>query len=139
MNEALPILIVGAGFAQLTVLTASALVPLRLDWRTELQTLSKLHRQMYWVYGGYVVMSIIAFALISIFHSAELAGGGALARSLCFYIALFWGIRLLLQAVFDVKAHLATWWLRLGYHGLTALFIAFTLIYGCAAMFSGNG
>ena len=138
MNEALRILILTAGFGQLTVLTASALVPLRLDWHTELQSLSKLHRQMYWVYGGYVVVSIIAFALISIFHSVELAGGSGLARSLCLYIAVFWGIRLVLQGVFDVKAHLSTWWLRLGYHGLTVLFIAFTLIYGWAAVCSGN-
>ena len=138
MNEAFPILILSAGFGQLTVLIASALVPRRLNWHTELQSLPKLHRQMNWVYGGYVVMSIIAFALISIFHSVELASGSGLARSLCLYIAVFWGIRLALQAVLDVKAHLSTWWLRLGYHSLTVLFTAFTLIYGCVAMCSGR-
>ncbi len=134
MNELLANLILAAGFGQLTVLIASALVPLRLDWRMELRSLSRLHRQLYWVYGGYVVMSIIALALISIVHSAELATGSGLARSVCLYIALFWGVRVALQAVLDAGSHLTTWWLKLGYHGLTVLFVSFTAIFGWAAM-----
>jgi hypothetical protein len=122
MNDMLPNLIVAAGIGQLSVLIASAMVPFRLDWQDELRSLSRLHRQMYWVYGGYIVLSIVAFALISIFHSKELASGSGLARAFCSYVAVFWGIRVALQAVFDVKAHLTTWWLKVGYHGLTLLF-----------------
>ena len=59
---------------------------------------------MYWVYGGYVVLSIVAFATLSIFNSRELASGSGLARGFCAYVAVFWGIRVGLQAVFDVKA-----------------------------------
>jgi hypothetical protein len=127
-------LIVLAGVGQFGVLIASALVPFRLNWKSELSRLSKLQRQMYWVYGGYVVLAIVAFGLISLFNAGELAGGGSLARGVCGYIAVFWGVRLALQAVFDVKEHLSTWWLKLGYHALTALFISFTLIYGYAAL-----
>lgn len=123
-----------AGLGQLSVLIASALVPLRLDWKRELAPLSRLHRQMYWTYGGYVVMAIIAFGLISLTNSAALAGGTSLARGLCGYMTVFWGVRLGLQAVFDVREHLSTWWLRLGYRALTGLFGAFTLIYGWAAL-----
>ena len=122
-----------AGFAQLSVLTASALVPLRLNWRTELSVLSRLHRQMYWVYGGYVVLSITAFALISITNSRELASGGGLARGVCAYIAVFWGIRVGLQTVFDAKAHLTAWWLAAGYHALTVVFGLLTIVYAWAA------
>jgi hypothetical protein len=127
-------LIVAAGIGQLCVLIASALVPLRLNWRTELQGLSRLHRQMYWVYGGYIVLSIVAFSLISLLNSRELASGSGLARGFCSYVAVFWGIRLSLQAVLDVKEHLSTWWLRAGYHGLTVLFVCFTTLYGWAAL-----
>jgi len=126
-------LILVAGVAQLGVLAASALVPSRLNWRTELRPLSRLHRQMYWVYGGYVVLSIVAFASLSIFNAEELAGGGGLARGLSCYMAVFWGIRLALQGVFDVKGHLTTWWLRGGYLCLSVLFAAFTSIYAWAA------
>ena len=127
-------LLVAGGVAHFGVLVASALVPFRLDWRKELAGLSRLHRQMYWVYGGYVVLSIVAFGLITLFNASELAAGGGLARAFCAYVAVFWGVRVCLQAVFDVKEHLTAWWLRLGYHGLTALFVFFTVVYGWAAV-----
>jgi hypothetical protein len=115
------------------VLAASALVPVRLNWRSDLQVLNRLQRQMYWVYGGYVVLSIIALGLICLFNAHELAAGGRLARSVCAYIAIFWGIRLALQTKLDVKSHLTTWWLAAGYHLLTLFFIYFTAVFTIAA------
>jgi hypothetical protein len=123
-----------AGIAQLSVLMASALVPLRLNWRQELSTLPHLHRQMHWVYGGYVVLAIVAFGLLSIMNPNELAAGTPLARGVCAYIAVFWGVRLILQAVFDAGEYLTRWWLRAGYSVLTMLFAAFTAIYVWAAV-----
>jgi len=137
MSDLLPNLIFAAGIGQASVLIASSLVPIRLNWKKELGSLSRLHRQMYWVYGGYVVLSIVAFALISLFHAQELASGSGLARAFCAYVAIFWGIRIGLQAVFDVKEHVSTWWLKAGYHVLTVLFAAFTLIFGYAAVSGG--
>lgn len=134
MQELMPTLIFLAGVGQLAVLIASALVPFQLKWKTELAVLSRLHRQMYWVYGGYVVLAIAAFGLISLFNARELANGSGLARGVCGYIGVFWGIRLALQWVFDVKGHLSTWWLRVGYYALTMLFASFTLLYGFAAL-----
>jgi hypothetical protein len=134
MNQYLPTLIFAAGLGQLSVLVASALVPLRLNWKEELASLKRLHRQMYWTYGGYVVLSIVAFGLISLTNARELAGGSPLARSFCLYVAVFWGIRLSLQPILDVKKHLTTWWLRAGYYTLSVLFAAFTLLYAWAAL-----
>jgi hypothetical protein len=134
MSDPLPDLIFAAGVGQLGVLVASSLVPFRLNWKDELASLSRLHRQMYWVYGGYVVLSIVAFGLLSLAHSRELADGGGLARGVCLYVAVFWGVRVGLQGVFDVKAHLTAWWLRLGYHTLTVLFVYFTIVFGWAAL-----
>lgn len=127
-------LIFWAGVAQLTVLIASAMVPYRLKWQSALDTLPRLHRQMYWVYGGYVVMSIVAFSLLSIANARELASGSGLARGVCAYVAIFWGVRVVLQGVFDVKAHLTAWWLTAGYHALTLLFVTLTVIYAWAAI-----
>jgi hypothetical protein len=134
VKELLADLIFAAGAGQLCVLAASALVPFRLNWREELRSLSRLHRQMYWVYGGYIVLSIVAFSLISLWNAEELASGGGLGRAFCLYVAVFWGIRVILQGVFDVREHLTSWWLKLGYHALTALFVSFTIIYGWAAL-----
>lgn len=137
MDAVLARLIFIAGVGQFGVLIASAMVPFQLSWREELRGLSRLHRQMYWVYGAYVVLSIVAFALLSVFNSRELASGSGLARGLSAYVAVFWGIRLALQAVFDVKAHLTAWWLKAGYVALTVMFAGFTLVYAWAAMQSG--
>jgi hypothetical protein len=134
MNVALADLIFAAGITQLGVLVASALVPFRLNWRQDLSVLPRLHRQMYWVYGGYVVLSIVAFAALSIFNSRELAGGSGLARGMCAYVAVFWGVRVALQAVFDVEKHLNAWWLKAGYTALTLLFAAFTIVYALGAL-----
>jgi hypothetical protein len=134
MDTTLPHLIFLAGVGQLGVLIASALVPFRLNWREELRCLSRLHRQMYWVYGGYVVLSIIAFASISIFNARELASGNGLARGFCAYVAVFWGIRVVLQSIFDAKEHLTTWWLKAGYLALTLMFTTFAVIYSWAAL-----
>src|SRR5690242_10917136 len=130
MQETLATLIFAAGVGQLGVLIASALVPLRLNWREVFRSLPKLHRQMYWIYGGYVVLAIIAFGLICLFNARELAIGGGLARGVCAYMAVFWGVRVCLQAVLDVKGYLTAWWLVLGYHTLTVLFVSFTLLFG---------
>jgi len=133
-QEWLPILIFMAGAGQLGILIASALVPFQLKWKAELRVLSRLHRQMYWIYGGYVVLAIAAFGLICLFNANELANGSGLARGICGYIAIFWGVRLALQWVLDVEAQLSTGWLRLGYHLLTILFAGFTLLFGFAAL-----
>jgi hypothetical protein len=134
MRAYLPLLIFLAGFGQLSVLVASALVPIRLNWRAEFNKLSRLHRQMYWVYGGYVVLSIISFGAICLTNSQALADGSRLARSVCAYFALFWGIRLSLQTWLDVKEHLTAWWLVAGEYVLTALFLYFTIVFALAAI-----
>lgn len=134
MREYLPNLIFVAGIGQLGVLIASSLVPLRLNWRDAFQSLPRLHRQMYWIYGGYVVLSIVAFGVISLANAHELASGSRLARSVCAYIAVFWGIRLALQAVLDVREYLVAWWLVAGEVLLTLLFLFFTVVFAVAAI-----
>jgi len=139
METLLPSLLFLVGAGQLCVLVASSLVPFRLNWREEFKTLPRLHRQLYWVYGGYVVLSIIALGVMTLLNYRALAAGTLLARSLCTYAAVFWGVRLSLQAVLDAGPHLTAWWLRLGYHTLTILFTFFTLVYAWAALFPVPG
>lgn len=134
MKVTLADLVFFAGFAQLSVLIASALVPIRLEWRKQFMALRRLHRQLYWVYGGYVVLAIISNGLICLFHANEIAEGGGLARGFCIYVAFFWGIRLSLQAILDVKEYLTAWWLKAGYHILTLFFASFTALFAYAAL-----
>jgi hypothetical protein len=134
MDEHLPTLIRLAGAAQLGILVASALVPFRLNFKRDLASLPPLHRQLYWVYGGYVVLGIVALGVISLANADELAAGGRLARWVCGYAFVFWGVRLCLQPFYDVKPHLTAWWLTAGYHLLTVLFAGLTAVYGLATI-----
>lgn len=127
-------LIFVAGLCQLFVLVASALVPVRLRWREQLAGLNPLCRQLFWVYGGYVVLSIVALGTVCLVNAEEMAAGGRLARSVAVYIMLFWGIRLSLQPVLRAREHLVTWWLRAGYHLLTVLFASFTTLFAYVAL-----
>ena len=133
MIDRLDSMIFVLGFAQWSVLVASALVPIRLNWKAELTVLPRLRRQLYWVYGGYTVLSIVTLGLVCVTQSADLANGSSLAKFVCIYGMLFWGLRLSLQPVLDVKNYLTAPWLRLGYHTLTVLFACFTAAYGWAA------
>jgi hypothetical protein len=134
MNTALSSAIFCAGIGQLGVLVASALVPIRLDWKNSLTGLPGLLRQLFWVYGGYVVLSIVSLGLIGIVNSDELANGSLLSRSVCLYAAVFWGIRLSLQPILSARPFLTTWWLLGGYHLLTVLFTSFLLIFSWGAI-----
>lgn len=121
-----------AGIGQLGILVASSLVPFKLNFKRDLAVLNSLHRQLYWTYGGYVVMGIVMLGVTSLVCAEELAAGSRLAKCFCGYGAAFWGIRLALQAVFDVKPHLTAWWMPIGYHVLTVAFAAFTVLYAVA-------
>ena len=123
------------GLAHFGILIASALTPGVLEWRRHLATLPALLRQLFWVYGSFIVLVIVSFGTISLAHPAALSSGEPLARAVCAMIAIFWSARLLVQwFVFDATPFLTSTMLKLGYQALTAAFIALALIYGCAAI-----
>ena len=136
MHETLTTLIRTAGFLQWSVLVASALVPLRLNWKSQLDGLPRLHQQLFWTYGGYIVLMIVSLGLLCVAAADELASGSPLARGLCGFIAVFWGVRLSLQFVLDARPYLTAWWLVAGECVLTALFLSFTLLFAAAAIWS---
>ena len=132
-------LVMISGVIHLGTLLGSAQVPKELNFREELPKLNPLLRHWVLVCGGYIVFSIVAFGLISLVFYEELAAESVqrttMARVFCGYVSLFWGIRLLIQFfVFDAKPYLRTIFLKVGYHGLTLVFVWQTLIYGWLAL-----
>ncbi|MCA8993530.1 MAG: hypothetical protein KDA88_16195 [Planctomycetaceae bacterium] len=119
-----------AGVLQLCILVASAIVPFQMDWKRELGTLPKLHRQLYLIYGGYVVLGITWLGITTLSCAEYLVEPTPVARAFCIYATLFWGIRLSLQTILDAKPFLTRWWLTAGYHLLTVLFASFTFLFG---------
>jgi len=124
-----------AGFLQLSILIASALVPRVLDWRRNLAGLNSFLRKLFWVYGIFIVLVIIGFAALTLLHAAAMASGQPVARSVCVLIAIFWAARLVVQiGVFDARPFLTTWFYKVGYHTLTLIFLYLVLIYAWAAV-----
>ena len=76
-------------------------------------------RQLFWVYGVFIVVMSISFGVLTCIHAPAMAAGDPIARSICALIAIFWGLRLLVQwfvfsdlfqmilAVFKAQSHLA--------------------------------
>ena len=123
------------GLVQFGILIASASTPGVLEWRRHLAGLPALLRQLFWVYGGFIVLVILSFGTISLAHPGALASGEPLARAMCGMIALFWSARLAVQwFVFDATPFLTNAFLKFGYHALTVAFLALALIYGSAAI-----
>lgn len=122
------------GILHLGTLIASFQVPRELKFREELPKLAPLFQHWILVAGGYVVLDLIAFGVISMTCARQLASGIPLARAFCGFIALFWSLRLLIGFfVFDAKPYLRNWFLTLGYHALTLVFAYHVLVYGKAA------
>lgn len=119
------------GLLQLSILIASFATPLLLDWRTLLDPLPPLLRQMFWVYGAYIVMTIIALSLTSWFFPHEVAGETTLGHAIAAFTTLFWGLRFAIGLVaFDAKPYLTTRWHEFGYAILNLAFVLLTLLYG---------
>ena len=124
-----------AAAVQLLILIASASTPRVLDWRKNLAVLHPFLRKLFWVYGVFVVMVIIAFAVLTFRHIDAMAAREPVARSLCLFIAIFWGARLLVQfAIFDARPFLTNWFYKTGFHALTIIFAFLTFVYGKAAL-----
>ena len=87
-------LILIGGILHLATLLGSAQVPKEMNFKEELPKLSSLMRHWVLTAGGYIVLNILAFGIVSILLPSELASGDVLARAICGFIAVFWGIRL---------------------------------------------
>ena len=127
-------LVRAGGWMQWSILLASACVPAALDWRGELAKLPPLLRQMFWVYGAYVVGAIVALGGASVFFAEEVArtrlGTAVAAATLA-----FWGVRFLVGVFwFDAKPFLTSRWFEAGYALLTVGFVTLTALYGFVAI-----
>ena len=124
-----------AGAGQFGILLASVQVPAILDWKHELAQLHPFLRRLFWVYGVFIVLTILGFGVITMMHVRELADGQPLARAVAGFIAVVWAARLAVQCfVFDAGPFLTSGWRKLGYHTLTAAFVFFTVVYGWTAL-----
>ncbi len=126
-----------AGLGHFVLLIASAQVPYSLGWKTDLARLTDFNRKLMWTYAGTTLLTIIAFGILTlVLHDAFLARDPA-AVALAAFIAIFWTLRLLVDAT----------WLRhtdwpqgpafvIGHILLVALFLALATTYWLVIIWS---
>ena len=128
------ILLVLAGVGQLVLSAASFAIPRVMGWREGLAGLRPIYRQMFWNYAGYILVSNVAFGLLSAFAPGWLLDGSPLAIAVSAYIALYWGARVLVQFFyFDRTEAAANAFTRLAEAALVALFAYLTIVYTLVA------
>jgi alginate O-acetyltransferase complex protein AlgI len=87
--------IYAAALGNLVVLIASVQVPARLGWKQDVAKLTPFNRKIFWMYGFYILLSIVSFATLTWrLHDALLAGDPA-ARAIACFMATFWSVRVL--------------------------------------------
>jgi hypothetical protein len=124
-----------AGAMHFFILIASAMVPKVLDWKTELAKLTPFLRTLFWVYGVFIVLTIVSFGTLTLLHADAMARGETVARSVAAVMAVFWGARLVVQCfVFEARPVLTKAWMKLGYHALTVAFVFLAAAYTWAAI-----
>jgi hypothetical protein len=123
-----------AGVLHLGLMGAGLLMPKVVRMRWHLATMPPFIRQLFWVYYIFIGLCLASFSLITLAFADTLAGGGALARALCVFFAVFWTLRLIAAAfVFDMSPYLTNSRRRLGYHALNVVFAYLPIVYALAA------
>lgn len=92
--ELLPKCLLLAGLGHFLVLAASFQVPARLGWAEELPRLRPLNRKLMWTYGGFTVLTIVAFGVLTLVLREEMLRGDKAAVALAAFIGVYWAARI---------------------------------------------
>jgi hypothetical protein len=88
------------GVAHFVVLLASFQVPHRLGWKRDLAQLIPFNRKLLWVQGGFTVLTIIAFGILTLLLHEEMLRGDRAALALSCFIGIYWSARIVVDAVY---------------------------------------
>ena len=129
-----------AGILHLGLMCAGLLMPRVVNMRSHLAVLPPFIRQLFWVYYSFIGLCLVSFGVITVTFADTLAAGGALARALCAFFAVFWTFRLIAGTfIFDMRPYLTNFYRRLGYHAINIVFAYLPIVYAWAAWKGGKG
>jgi hypothetical protein len=89
-----------AGIGHFCVLIASFQVPAKLRWKEDLQKLTSFNRKLMWVHGGFAVLTIIAFGILTLALHDEMLRGDRAALGLALFIGVYWALRIAVDFLF---------------------------------------
>lgn len=124
-----------AALAHLGLIAAGLLMPRVTGLWQEAEKLAPFARSLFRTYYLFIGLCLVGFGLGSWVFAPELAGGSALARGVCGFLAAFWALRLFAAVwLLDVKPFLRGPWRVAGYHATNAVFSALPVLYGWLAV-----
>ena len=127
------ILVRMAGLAQIALVAGSFAIPRILNWKTELDKVQPLIKQMFWTYAAYILVVNLCFGLVSLLAYNDLLNRSMLAMLVTGFIAVYWVSRVLIQFFYFDRANLpAGWWHRFAEVLLVTLFIFLSVVYSRA-------
>lgn len=124
-----------AALTHLGLIAAGLLMPGTVGLRKHLASLPPFIRSLFWVYYGFIGLSLVSFGLGTFLLAEDLASGTRLARAVCGFLMVFWTVRLVAaHFVFDLKPYLTNRWRRLGLHLANLVFAGLPVVYGWIAI-----
>lgn len=119
-----------AGAGHFCVLIASFQVPFRLGWKDDLAKLTPFNRKLMWVHGGFAVLTIVAFGILTLALHAEMLRGDRAALGLAAFIGVYWAARIIVDLAYYEHRD----WPRgrgfvMGHAMLTLLFVLLSSTY----------
>jgi hypothetical protein len=91
-----------ASGVQLVIAAANLVVARKLDYRANLARMTPMVGQVFLVHAVYIVLVIVWFSALCLVFAERLATGDPLARFLAGGLAVFWGLRAVIQlTVYD--------------------------------------
>lgn len=122
-----------AGLAHLGLVLVGTQVPRVMGWREELPRLGRANRQLFWVYGAFIVGANLGFGVLSLLYARDIADGRGLAGGFALFLGVYWTARLAVQLL----VFRGPGWPRearrpLVAVGFAVLFLAMTAVYATA-------
>lgn len=130
-------MIIAAGICQLTIVLASFRLPGVLGWEADLDKMNPLNRQIFKVYSLYILAINLCFALLSLILTGYLIDGTVLAIAVSLFMAVYWGVRMVLQFTYYDTSHKPDGKLyALAEIYFSAVFIFLTVTYAAAVFYN---
>lgn len=113
------------------ILGASFQVPTRLGWKEDFASLSGFNRKIFWTYGGFIVLSIIALGTLAGLLHSEMMRGDRAAVAVSVWIGIFWSTRVAVDLFYFKPDD----WPRgrlfeIGHTFLTFAFVCLAVLFG---------
>ncbi|MGE0608086.1 MAG: hypothetical protein AB7O62_13410 [Pirellulales bacterium] len=117
MNVAAPWLFWIAGGLHLLIASANLFAVRMFHYRQNMQQVSAVVREVFWVQNVFLELTLAGFAMLCFAFSGDLAGGSQMGQCCSGFLALFWGLRLVLQLFYYDQE------VRRRYRALDVLFV----------------